>query len=149
MRTVQTILDTKPRAFNQVDSTTSVIDALNFLNAINLSYLVVTRNGKYQGLFTERDYSRNIILRGRRSDTTTVAEAMTVDLPVVHPTDTVENCMQLMNAHKSRYVLVFDEHSEFAGVITIHDLLRQVLQDKDEVFDHPLSQLMDQEKRIA
>lgn len=114
---------------------TRVIDALNFMNAINLSYLIVMEDNKFVGLFTERDYSRNIILKGRNSSTTKVGEALSADLPAVSPGDTIETCMKLMNAHKVRYLVVFDEQSHFCGVITMNDLLRQVLKDKEEVFD--------------
>lgn len=135
LRTVQSILNTKEKAYNTVGPGTRVIDALNFMNAINLSYLVVMDDQKFMGLFTERDYSRNIILKGRNSSTTTVGEALSTDLPVVDPDESLESCMKTMNSHKVRYLVVFDDQSRFRGVITMNDLLRQVLKDKEEVFD--------------
>lgn len=131
MRTVNDILNAKARPFNQVASDTLVIDALKMLNSINLSYLVVMDEDRYKGIFSERDYSRNVILRGRHSNTTTVAEVMTADIPVVEQNATVEQCIYLIDQHKTRYLLVFDNEESFAGVITIHDLLRQVLSDND------------------
>ena len=83
MRTVRDILNAKAKPFNQVSPETLVIDALKMLNSINLSYLVVMKGDEYQGIFSERDYSRNVILKGRHSNTTTVAEVMTHDVPVV------------------------------------------------------------------
>jgi CBS domain-containing protein len=80
----------------------------------------------YQGVFSERDYSRNVILRNRSSHSTTVSEVMTRDLPVVNLTDSVAHCINTMNLNKSRYLLAFDANKDFAGVVTIHDLLRQV-----------------------
>lgn len=134
MRIVKDILGSKGSATNFVPAKTLVIDALGMLNAVNLSYLIVMDGDDYKGIFCERDYSRNVILKGRASNSTTVEEVMTTDLPVVSLTDTVEHCMNLMNTSRTRYLLAYDG-KRFKGVITIHDLLRQVIANKEEVFD--------------
>src|SRR5689334_21141192 len=82
MRTVKDILDSKSKSFNHVEPDTLVIDALNLLNSVNLSYLVVMDQNNYKGIFSERDYTRNVILKGRASNSTAVREAMTTDLPI-------------------------------------------------------------------
>src|SRR5882724_5861191 len=135
MRTVKDMLNSKPEIYNTIEPSAMVIDALTMLNSVNLSYLVVKEANEYKGIFCERDYSRNVILKGRSSDSTTVQEVMTTDLPVVALTDTVEYCMNLMNVQKTRYLLAYDDKA-FTGVITIHDLLRQVIANKEEVFDN-------------
>jgi predicted transcriptional regulator len=135
MRTVKDILNSKAKAFNIVSPSTLVIDALSMLNSVNLSYLIVMENDQYKGIFSERDYSRNVILKGRTSRSATVAEVMTTDLPMVHLDQTVEHCMKTMILNKTRYLLAFDRGNDFAGVITIHDLLREVIANRDEVFD--------------
>jgi signal-transduction protein with cAMP-binding, CBS, and nucleotidyltransferase domain len=146
MRLVKDILAAKQKSFNTIQSNALVIDAINLLNSVNLSYLVVLDGNDYKGIFSERDYTRNVILKGRSSNSTMVKEVMTVDLPMVELTDTVEHCMNLMNSHKTRYLLAYDDH-EFRGVITIHDLLRQVITNKEEVFDHGLTNsLLDQDE---
>jgi signal-transduction protein with cAMP-binding, CBS, and nucleotidyltransferase domain len=146
MKTVKDILNSKPVAFNTVHPDALVIDALQMLNTVNLSYLVVKKDDDFKGVFCERDYSRKVILKGRTSATTKVAEVMTVDLPMVNTGDTVEHCMNLMNSHRTRYLLAF-ENNRFAGVITIHDLLRQVITSKEAVFDHTLAEkLLDHEE---
>ncbi|RYZ30340.1 MAG: CBS domain-containing protein [Chitinophagaceae bacterium] len=147
MRTVKNILETKSKPFNQVSPDTLVIDALKLLTSINLSYLVVMDKDQYCGIFSERDYSRNVILKGRHSDSTTVQEVMTRDVPVVELNKTVEQCMHLIDQHKTRYLLAFDSDEQLLGVITIHDLLRQVLSDKEQVFDSVLAQrLVDEDE---
>ncbi|HVG15815.1 MAG TPA: CBS domain-containing protein [Chitinophagaceae bacterium] len=140
MRTVQNILDTKGEALNVVAPGTRVIDALNLLNSINLSYLIVKDDDNYEGIFSERDYSRNVILKGKSSSSSVVEEVMTVDFPEVGVNDTVEHCMYLINSHKTRYLLAYDDNEKFVGVITIHDLLRQVLASKEQVFDSSQAQ---------
>src|ERR1700752_1848893 len=121
MRTVYDLLMSKPVVFNNIDEDTLVIDALQMLNSVNLSYLIVKKDDEFKGIFCERDYSRNVILKGRSSVNTKVEEVMTTDLAVVDTADTIEHCMNLMISHKSRYLLAYDDQ-QFAGVITIHDL---------------------------
>lgn len=143
MRRVKDIIASKPKVFNSISPSALVIDGLQLLNSVNLSYLIVLEGHRYKGIFSERDYTRNVILKGRSSKETIVEQVMTTDYPKVELTDTVEYCMNLINTHKTRYLLAFDDE-EFVGVITIHDLLRQVIANKEDVFDHSLtSQLLD------
>ena len=137
MRSVANILMNKPPAFNFVDPDAKVIEALHIMNSVNLSYLVVCRGDTFFGIFSERDYSRNVILKGLHSDTCTVREVMSVSLPVIAMQDTVEKCMQLLNTHKTRYLIVFD-HNQFKGIVTINDVLREAIENKEMVFDELL-----------
>jgi CBS-domain-containing membrane protein len=59
---------------------------------------------------------------------------MSTSLPIITPQDTVEKSMQLLNTHKTRYLLVFDDQ-EFKGVITINDVLREAIANKEMIFD--------------
>ncbi|HEX5655469.1 MAG TPA: CBS domain-containing protein [Chitinophagaceae bacterium] len=143
MITVREILAGKPKVFNFIEPDALVFDALTMLSSVNLSYLIVMENDEYKGIFCERDYCRNVILKGRSSRETKVRDVMTVDLPMVQLSDTAEHCMNTMNLYKSRYLLAFDDE-EFRGIITIHDLLRQVIANKQLVFDHNVAaQLID------
>jgi len=150
MRTVKDMLANKQRSFNYIQPNALVIEAINLLNSVNLSYLIVMDGDEYKGVFCERDYTRNVILKGRTSNTTMVKEIMTTDLPMVELNDTVEHCMHLMNSYRSRYLLAYNDQ-KFVGVITIHDLLRQVISNKEEVFDQTLTRSLldnDENRRI-
>lgn len=147
MRTVKELLASKPKAFNIIAPGVKVIDALGMLNSVDLSYLIVMDGDEYKGIFCERDYTRNVILKGRSSNSSTVQEVMTVDLPVVHVDESVEQCMNKLLSHKTRYLLAYDA-DRFAGVITIHDLLRQVIMNRELVFDNATAaRLLDHEER--
>ena len=148
MRTVDDIIGSKPNPDNIIGPDALVIEALEMLITVNLSYLIVMEGNVYQGIFCERDYSRNVILKGRSSNSTKVKEVMTTDLPVVHTSDTVEHCMHVMNINKARYLVAFSPENEFEGVITIHDLLRQVIANKELVFDTSVAeQLINNDER--
>ncbi|MBS1915903.1 MAG: CBS domain-containing protein [Bacteroidetes bacterium] len=146
MRLVKDLLASKPKAFNFIQPDALVIDALNVLNSVNLSYLIVMDGEEYKGIFSERDYARNLILKGRSSSTTQVKDVMSVDFPFVETNDTVEYCLNMMNTHKTRYLLAY-EKQKFQGVVTIHDLLRQVIFNREEVFDNSLTkELLDNDE---
>lgn len=134
MRTVADILENKPPVFNVISSKAKVIEALQLMNSVNLSYLVVMDNDVFHGIFSERDYSRNVILKGLHSDSTSVEDVMSTSLPIVSLRTTVEDCMHLLNTHKTRYLIVFFDN-EFKGVVTINDVLRDAIENKELVFD--------------
>lgn len=138
MRTVQNILNTKDQPVNTIEPTAMVIDALKKLIAVNLSYLIVFEDGVFKGVFSERDYTRNIVLQGRSSRDTMVRDVMTTNLPEMTLENTVEDCMYKMNIRGTRYLVAYDG-DEFAGIITIHDVLREALASKHEVFDNSLT----------
>ena len=147
MRTVKEILAGKPKAFNTISPHALVIDAINMLNTVNLSYLVIMDGDSYKGIFSERDYSRNVILKGRTSSSATVQEVMTRDLPIVELSDTLEHCIHMINMHKTRYLPAYDADRNLAGIITIHDLLRQVLTNKDGVNASLTEQLISNDEK--
>ena len=148
MRTVRDILNSKTKPANIISQEETVYNALQMLNTVNLSYLVVMDNKRYEGIISERDYSRKVILKGKHSSDTKVKEIMSVDVPIVSLDDTVEKCFHLIDDHKTRYLLAFDD-KEFAGVITINDLLRQVLSARSDVFDSAaVSRLLDNDEKI-
>jgi len=134
MRTVANILQNKPPVFNFIRPKAKVIEALHMMNSVNLSYIVVKEEDAFLGIFSERDYSRNVILKGHHSDTCTVEEVMNTSIPFVGMMDTVEHCMEMLNSHKTRYLVVM-ENNEFKGVVTINDVLREALDNKEMVFD--------------
>ncbi len=148
MKTVKEVLEKKSKSFNQISPGALVIEALQMLNSVNLSYLVVMEGDQFKGIFSERDYTRNVALKGRSSSTTTVAEVMSVDLPIIGLGDTVEQCMNKIDTFKTRYLLAYD-NKKFVGVVTIHDLLRMVIANRNEVFDDTLVQrLLDQNENV-
>jgi signal-transduction protein with cAMP-binding, CBS, and nucleotidyltransferase domain len=138
MNTVKDILDRKEREDNTIQPSAMVIDALRKLMSVNLSYLLVYENNEFKGIFSERDYTRKLVLQDRSSRSTQVRDVMTTDLPEVTLAGTVEDCMYQMNMRGVRYLAAYDGE-DFVGIITIHDLLRQILANKHEIFDDKLT----------
>lgn len=126
MRKVSDMLARKGSNVVTVDAATLVLDALRIMADRNIGAIVVTENGEYAGILTERDYARKVILEGRSSDHTTVGEIMSTSLPKLLPDNTVEHCMQVMSEGKIRYLPVFN-FNELSGIISMSDVVTETI----------------------
>ncbi len=134
MNRVADIIARKGVSAIAVPPDTPVIDALKIMAEKNIGSVLVMHGGEYVGIITERDYSRKIILKGKNSHDTKVAEIMSTDLPPVKPTDTVEYCMQLMTEKNIRYLPVF-ENEMLAGIISMSDVVKQTILSQQETIN--------------
>src|SRR4028119_2101414 len=125
MNTVNQILFRKGNVIISVVTGTPVLDALKLMADNNIGSVVVNNeDGVYQGIVTERDYSRKVILQGKSSTEATVEEIMSTDLPRLSLSDSVEHCMQLMTSKNIRYLPVF-AGSELKGIISMSDVVKE------------------------
>ena len=135
MGTVRNILQTKGNAVYTVSPESSVYEALEELENNNLGSLVVVENGKLIGIFTERDYARKIILKGRSSRETHVKDIMTERPLFVGPDTSIDACMQLMSSKFIRHLPVLDS-DQLVGVISIGDLVKYIINEKDFIIEN-------------
>jgi len=135
MRKVSDILRRKGHQVTTVEPSITVIDALHLMAEQNIGSVVVAQHGKFQGIMTERDYSRKVILKGRSSNDTTVGDIMTTDFPPVTPLDTVEHCMELMSNQNLRYLPVMSG-GNLAGIISINDVVKETILTQQETISH-------------
>ena len=135
MGNVRNILQTKGSAVYTVSPESSVYEALEELENNNLGSLVVVENGKLIGIFTERDYARKIILKGRSSRDTHVKDIMTERPLFVSPDTSIDACMQLMSSKFVRHLPVID-NDQLVGVISIGDVVRYIINEKDFIIEN-------------
>jgi CBS domain-containing protein len=136
MKKVADILSHKKGArITSVSPQTTVLDALRIMADQNIGSVLVTEGDRYLGIMTERDYSRKVILKGKSSTDTPVAEIMSKDFPAVSPNDTVEFCMELMSDKNIRYLPVFEGDALF-GIVSINDLVRETIRTHEETITH-------------
>ena len=135
MGTVRNILQIKGNAVHTVSPGTSVYEALEELENNNMGSLVVVEDGKLIGIFTERDYARKVILKGRSSKDTQVRDIMTERPIFVTPDATIEECMQLMSSKNFRHLPVL-ENDQLVGVISISDLVKFIIREKDFIIEN-------------
>ncbi|MHA4810970.1 CBS domain-containing protein [Flavitalea flava] len=135
MKKVADILLHKGRGITSVSPETTVLEALRIMADQNIGSVLVLKDHQYQGIVTERDYSRKVILKGKSSTDTQVAEIMSTDLPSISPNDTIEFCMQLLSDKNIRYLPVFD-NGTLCGIISINDVVKETILTQQETITH-------------
>lgn len=126
MNTVASVLSRKNVSPVTAPSNTTVLDALRIMAEKNIGSLVIMDNGNYMGIVTERDYSRKVILLGRNSTETKVAEIMSTNLPTVSSSDKIDHCMKLLSENNIRYLPVMNG-GQLTGIISMSDVVKETI----------------------
>lgn len=126
MNNVADIIKLKGNEVFTISPNITVFDALKILAEKNIGALIVTENDKVVGIFSERDYARKIILKGKSSIVTTVSELMTTDVLYVSPADSIDDCMDLMSDNHIRHIPVIEEE-KLVAVISIGDVVKHII----------------------
>jgi CBS domain-containing protein len=100
----------------------------------NVSGLLILDNDKLVGIFTERDYARKLVLKGRLSKNTKVSDLMTKNILYVKSQNTLEDCMKLMTVKRIRHLPVLD-NNQLIGILTIGDLVKQIISEQQTTID--------------
>lgn len=124
------ILSQKSPVVWSVPPEATVLEAIKVMAEKNVGALLVIRDGRLVGLLSERDYTRNVILKGRSSKDTPVQEIISGKVISVSADHTVQDCMRLMTEHRVRHLPVV-EGSRILGVISIGDLVNQIISSQD------------------
>lgn len=130
MGRVADILRAKGTKIYSIRSDDSVYDAVRTMVGHNVGSLLVCDDDDVKGIVTERDYLREIVLRGRTSKSTLVREIMTTEVVAVDPTRPIEECMAVMTERRIRHLPVVEEGA-LVGVISIGDLVKQIASDRE------------------
>lgn len=133
--TIASILKNKGRRIWSVDPDASVYDAIALMAEKDVGALLVISNGKLAGMISERDYARKVILQGKHSKDTRIAEIMTFPVITVTPAHTVDECMRIITHHRVRHLPVLDG-DHLLGVISIGDLVNAIIATQAETIDH-------------
>lgn len=126
MKLVRHILDSKGNDIWHVASDASVLDAIKLMAEKKIGALLVMDADDLNGIVSERDYARKVILEGRSSKETPVKDIMTAEVVVTNPQETVEKCMALMTERRVRHLPVV-ENGRVVGVLSIGDLVKAII----------------------
>lgn len=127
MKTLQQLLDAKKhKEVISIAPHRPVFDALIILAEYKIGALVVLDAENLVGIFSERDYAREVILKGKSSKTTAISEVMTSKVLSAKPSNTIEFAMSLMSENRIRHLPVV-ESGKVIGVLSIGDLVKETL----------------------
>lgn len=127
MKTIQQLLDAKRRPPIAVGPEDTVLRALMLMAEHDIGALLVVEEGRLVGIFSERDYARKVILRGRASKDTPVRDIMSERVLYLTPERTVEDGMALMTDKHIRHLPVLNAEGEVLGLVSIGDLVKETI----------------------
>jgi CBS domain-containing protein len=130
MKNVAELLKAKPPRMVSVKPEDSVLEAIKVLASEDIGAAVVMSGDRLAGIFSERDYTRKVVLKGRSSDTTRVEEIMTANVICVSPRARTRDCMALMSEKGIRHLPVMDE-GRVVGMVSIRDIVSDIIADQD------------------
>ena len=134
MKTVRQLLISKGHDILSISPNVSVYEAIKKMAAYGVGSLVVLENNQLIGIISERDYARKIILKGRRSRETYVKEIMTPKPQTVTPSNTLQDCMEIMTNSRIRHLPVL-ENQQLIGVVSIGDVVKHIMSQQEYMIE--------------
>jgi CBS domain-containing protein len=126
----------KNRQIWTISKDQSVMQALILMSEKNIGAIIIVDNNDFPiGIFSERDYARKIILKGKSSKDTLLDEVMTKELITVTKDYKIDQCMEVMNEKRIRHLPVL-ENKKIIGIISIGDVLKIMIKEQKELIDH-------------
>ena len=134
MKKVNDILNIKGHDVWSIAPDASVYDAIYLMTDKKVGALTVIEDSKLVGMISETDYTRNVILKGRSSQSTSVKEIMTTQVLYVQPEQDIEDCMVLMTEKRTRHLPVLDE-GKLIGLISIGDVVKSIIDEQQSTIE--------------
>ena len=133
MKTLQQILNEKKhKEIISISPDRPVFDALVILAEYKIGALAVMQGDKLVGIFSERDYAREVVLQGRSSKSTAIAEVMTANVFTGKPSDLVDAAMRMMSEKRFRHLPVV-EGEKVMGMLSLGDLVKETIADQQRM----------------
>ncbi len=134
MITIKELLKKKSGDIWSISPETSVYQALELMAQKEVGALLVIENDKLVGIFSERDYARKIILKGKASKDTAVGELMTTSVYYVTPDNTLEEAMALMTSKHIRHLPIMNQ-GKLVSIVTLGDVVKKIISEQKLTID--------------
>jgi len=135
MTTIAQLLNAKGKQIWSVEPKATIFEALEIMSEKEIGALLVMEDGKLTGIFSERDYARKVILKGKSSKETPVGELMTKKVFYIDSQKTINDCMAMMTAKRIRHVPVIEDN-QVMGIVTIGDVVNQIISEQEVTINH-------------
>ncbi len=134
MQTVKSLLASKKGIIYSVSQNSTVFDALAMMAENEIGAVLVIDDNVLQGVFSERDYARKVVLVGKSSKEILVRDVMTEKVFIIDGDCQIEECMKIMTEKRIRHLPVY-ENSQLVGVISVGDVIKSVVEEKQFVIN--------------
>lgn len=129
MKTVRDLLQGKPKEIWSIAPDETVYAAIALMAERGIGAVLVCEGERMVGILSERDYARQVILKGKSSKETHVRDIMTTKVIHVTLDKTIEDCMQIMTNSRIRHLPAMAE-GRLVGILSIGDVVKAVISDK-------------------
>ena len=133
--TISSILNGKDGAVWSIAPERTVFEAIQLMAEKNVGALLVMEGKRLVGIFSERDYTRKVILHGKSSRMTPVQEILSSKVVTVAPEETLDDAMRKMTDFRIRHLPVLEE-DEVIGIVSIGDLVKSIISAQSATIDH-------------
>ncbi len=133
--TIGAILAKKGSEVWSISPTATVYEAIELMAEKNVGALLVMKDDRLEGIISERDYTRKVMLKGKASKNVQVQEIMTKALVTVTLQHSVEECMRLMTDKRVRHLPVL-ENEKVVGVVSIGNLVNWIISSQHATITH-------------
>ena len=134
MITIKELLRKKSSDIWSISPQASVYQALELMAQKDVGALLVIENDKLVGIFSERDYARKVILKGKASKETAVSELMTKSVYYVTPDNTLEEAMALMTSKHIRHLPIMNQ-GKLVSIVTLGDVVKRIISEQKLTID--------------
>ena len=134
MKTIDQFVKEKKQSLLTLGSNASVLDALQLMAKHDVGAILVIDDKKLLGIFSERDYARKVILKGKTSTNTKIKEIMTSKVKCVRLKNTIDECMSIMTKNHIRHLPILSE-SNVVGIISIGDVVKEKISDQQFIIN--------------
>jgi CBS domain-containing protein len=130
MKTVGDVLRAKGNVVFAAEPDATVYSALAVMAEKNIGAVLVREGERVVGIFSERDYARQVVLKGKASKDTPIRDVMTSRVVFVRPEQNIEECMALMTDKHIRHLPVLDG-ATLVGIVSIGDVVKAVISERE------------------
>ncbi len=134
MGTVGTLLAQKARQVWSIEPDKTVYDAIHYMAEKNVGAVLVAKDGQLMGILTERDYTRKVILQGKQSRQTAIAEIMTTNPLTVTFATGISECMKVMTEKRVRHLPVIED-GKVVAMVSVGDLMKYIMAAQSSTID--------------
>ena len=129
MNTIRQILADKGSEIWSISPSQTVFEAIQLMAIRRIGALLVMDEQQLSGIVSERDYAREVILKGRSSKDTPVKDIMSKDVVTVVPDSRIDESLSMMTEHRVRHLPVLDQ-DQVVGVVSIGDLVKEIINEQ-------------------
>ena len=130
METAKNMVADKGREIMTVPVGTTLFATLKKMKQEKVGAILVTRDQKIIGIWTERDLMQDVTQDGFDLNSALIEDYMTTDLKSAPHTDTVFNLMDKFLGLRLRHLLI-EEDGNIIGLVSSGDVMKCVIHEKD------------------